>query len=101
MQRRLRLAVLILISQMLLIALAISWLVHMLTIAKQGSAYFVENNHFILYSEITASLLITIFAICMVVIQIRRLGERRTIDRRQEDRGRQAPAPEQKSPYRE
>jgi hypothetical protein len=88
MQRRLRFAVLVLITQMLLIALAISWLVHMLTIAVQGSAYFVENNHFILYAEITASVLITVFAICILALQIRRLGERRDIDRRTGGQGR-------------
>jgi ABC-type nickel/cobalt efflux system permease component RcnA len=84
---------------MLLIALAISWLVHMLTIAKQGAAYFVENNNFILWSEIIASILITAFAICMVVIQIRRLEERRSVDRRQSDQGREIPAPNLKNPH--
>ena len=81
MQRRLRFSLLILISQILLIALAISWLVHMVTIAICGSAYFVENNHLILWAEIAISILITLFAIYILVVQIRRLGERRGADR--------------------
>ena len=81
MQRRLRFSLLILVSQILLIALAISWLVHMVTIAICGSAYFVENNHLILWAEITISILITLFAIYILVIQIQRLGERRGADR--------------------
>lgn len=81
MQRRLRFSLLILVSQMLLIALAISWLVHMATIAISGSAYFVENNSFILWAEITLSVFIILFAIYILVVQIRRLGERRGADR--------------------
>jgi hypothetical protein len=81
MQRRLRFGLVILISQILLIALAFSWLIHMVTIAVSGSAYFVENNSFILWSEITISVLITLFALIIVVMQIHRLGERRTKDR--------------------
>jgi len=86
MRRRLRFSLLIIISQMMLVALAISWLIHMVTIAATGSAYFVENNPFILWAEISVSVLITVFAICVLVIQIRRLGERRGTDRRQTDR---------------
>jgi ABC-type nickel/cobalt efflux system permease component RcnA len=81
MRRRLKSSLLVMISQALLIALAISWLIHMVIIAVDGSAYFVENNHFILWAEIVGSVLITIFAIFILVIQIQRLGERRRIDR--------------------
>ena len=81
MQRRLRFSLLILVSQMLLIALAISWLVHMVTIAISGSAYFVENNNFILWAEIIISVLITLFAIYILIVQVQRLGERRGADR--------------------
>jgi hypothetical protein len=81
MQRRLRFSLLILVSQILLIALAISWLVHMVTIAVSGSAYFVENNHLILWTEIIISVVITLFAIYILSIQIQRLGERRGADR--------------------
>ena len=82
MQRRLRFSLLIVISQILLVALAISWLVHMTTIAISGSVYFVENNPLILWSEIIISVLITLFAIFILVRQIQKLGERRTNDRR-------------------
>ena len=46
--RRIEFAVVVLISQLLLIALAIAWLVHMLIIAANGSIYFVEKNPLIL-----------------------------------------------------
>lgn len=82
MQRRLRFSVLVLLSQMLLIALSISWLFHMITIAICGSAYFVENNHLILWSETIISIFITLFAIYILIVQIQRLGERRDTDRR-------------------
>jgi hypothetical protein len=82
MQRRLRFSLLILLSQILLIALAISWLVHMITIAVAGSVYFVENNPLILWTEITVSILITSFAIYILIMQVQKLGERRTNDRR-------------------
>ncbi len=81
MQRRLRFSLLVLISQILLIALAFSWLVHMVIIAVCGSAYFVENNPVILWTEIIISITITFFAIYILIIQIRRLGERRGDDR--------------------
>ena len=87
MRRRLRFSTLILITQMLLIALAITWLLHMITIAVYGSVYFVENNPLILWAEITASLLITVFAILILVLQIQRLGERRRTDRNEDRRG--------------
>jgi uncharacterized membrane protein YbhN (UPF0104 family) len=83
MSRRLRLAVIILISQMLLIALSISWLVHMTLVAVNGSVYFVENNRFVLFSEIGASILITLFGLLVLALQLQRLGERRASDRRE------------------
>jgi membrane protein YdbS with pleckstrin-like domain len=86
MRRRLRFSTLIVIAQMLLIALAVTWLLHMVTIAVYGSVYFVEDNPLILWAEITASLLITIFAVFILALQIQRLGERRTSDRREDDR---------------
>ena len=84
MQRRLRFSLLIVVSQILLIALAISWMAHMATIAVSGSVYFVENNPFILWAEISVSVLITLFAIYVLIMQIQKLGERRTVDRRRE-----------------
>ena len=77
MRRRLSFATIILTSQLLLIALAIAWLVHMVIIAVNGSIYFVEKNPLILWGEITAIVLITLFGIRVFVLQIVRLGERR------------------------
>lgn len=82
MRRRLKNAAWVLISQMLLIALAIAWLVHMILIASFGSINFVEQNPFILYGEIAGSGLIAVYAIVVLVIQVKRLGERRASDRR-------------------
>jgi membrane protein YdbS with pleckstrin-like domain len=81
MNRRLKTTMYIVISQALLIALAISWLIHMGIIAANGSVYFVENNPFILWAEISVSLLIAVFAIFIITTQIHRLGERRRTDR--------------------
>ena len=80
MRRRLKSTSYVLVSQALLIALAIAWLIHMVIIALNGSVYFVENNGIVLWLEITASVLITIFAIFILVTQIQRLGERRRTD---------------------
>ena len=77
LRRRLRFATDVLISQLLLIALAIAWLVHMILIAVNGSIYFIEKNHLILWGEIIVTVLITIFAIRVFTLQIVRLGERR------------------------
>jgi uncharacterized BrkB/YihY/UPF0761 family membrane protein len=82
MRRRLKSTSYVLVSQALLIALAIAWLIHMIIIAVNGSVYFVERNGVILWSEITASVLITVFAVFILVTQIQRLGERRRSDRK-------------------
>ena len=81
MRRRLRFSLIIVISQVLLVALAISWLVHMSIIAVSGSVYFVENNDFILWTEISLTVLITLFGIYILIMQIKRLGERRSGER--------------------
>jgi uncharacterized BrkB/YihY/UPF0761 family membrane protein len=82
MRRRLKSALAVLSAQMLLIALAIAWLIQMVLIEVNGRIYFIEHNSVILWLEIIVSLLITLFAIYVLVIQIRRLGERRREDRR-------------------
>ncbi len=82
MSRRLRSTTLVLISQMLLIALTFAWLLQMLIIAREGSAYFIENNKLILWGEVAVIAIIFVFALYVLVIQIRRLGERRADDRR-------------------
>jgi hypothetical protein len=80
MRRRLKNAALILISQMLLFALAVAWLIHMSLIAAYGSISFIEDNPLILWGEISVSAAIMLFAIFVLVNQIRRLGERRSAD---------------------
>ena len=80
MRRRLKFTTIVLVSQMLLIALAIAWLVHMIVIAIYGAVYFIEREPLMLWIEITASYLITVFATFVLIIQIRRLGERRRND---------------------
>ena len=89
MRRRLRFAILILVSQILLVALAVSWLIHMLIIAAEGSIYFIEDNPLILWGEISVSILITAFATYVLIVQIGKLGERRENDRRSTDRRQQ------------
>ncbi len=77
MRRRLTFGTLILTSQMLLIALAIAWIIHMVIIAVNGSVYFEEKNPLVLWGEISAIALITLFAIYVLAAQFQRLGERR------------------------
>jgi hypothetical protein len=84
MHRRLRFAVVVLISQMLLIALAVSWFIHMLLIEINGAVYFVEKEPAILWTEIIATATIIIFAGFVLTLQIKRLGEKRENDRRTE-----------------
>lgn len=81
MRRRLKFTSVVLISQMLLIALAIAWLVHMIVIAAYGAVFFIERNPLILWIEISASLVITLFAVFVLTMQIKRLSERRRNDR--------------------
>ncbi len=81
--RRLKFGTVVIISQILLLTLAVAWLIHAALIAANGSVYFVERNPFILWSEIIATLLITFFAIYVLVLQLQRLGERRHGDNRQ------------------
>ena len=80
--RRVTFAILVLSAQLLLIALAIAWCVHMVLIAKYGRIYFVEANPAILYGEIVATALIILFAIVVFALQCKRLGERRRDDDR-------------------
>ncbi len=84
--RRLRFAVVVLISQLLMIALALSWAIHMALIAANGSVYFVESNPLVLWLEIALTVGICIFGAAVFVMQLRRLGERRTSDRTRQDR---------------
>ena len=78
--RRVRFAIVVLASQLLLIAMATAWIIHMVLIAKSGHVYFVEENPVVLYVEIAATVVITLFAIVVFVIQYKRLRERRKGD---------------------
>lgn len=82
LRRRLRFAVLVVISQLLLIALAIAWLIFMIIIAVNGSVYFVERNPVIRWLEVAAAVLIILFATGVFITQLRRLRERRQGDDR-------------------
>jgi uncharacterized BrkB/YihY/UPF0761 family membrane protein len=82
MRRRLKSTLVVLSAQMLLIALAVAWLIQLIIIAANGSVYFIEHNSIILWLEIIVSLLITVFAIYVLISQIGKLGERRREDRR-------------------
>lgn len=80
--KRVRFAFLVLSSQLLLLALAISWLITMLVIATRGSVRFVEFSQPVLILEIVISALIAIYAIFVFILQIRKLGEKRQGDTR-------------------
>ena len=84
--RRIRFTVVVLISQLLLIALALAWAVHMIIIAIYGKVYFVEDNPIILWLEIAVTIIICIFGISVFIAQLRRLGERRRNDDGSRDR---------------
>ena len=74
----------VLISQVLLVALSLSWLIHMSLIQIYGYVYFVEQNPVILWVEIAVTVIIIIFAGFVLFTQIKRLGEKRSSDRRSE-----------------
>ena len=78
--RRVRFAIAVLVAQLLLVANSVAWCVHMAIIAKYGGVYFVEANTTILYGEIAATALITLFAIIVFALQWKRLGEKRRTD---------------------
>ena len=80
--RRLTFAILVLISQLLLIATATAWCLHMFLIARHGHVYFVEENSLILYSEIIGTVIIVTFACIVFTIQFKRMGEKRKEDNR-------------------
>ena len=80
--RRVRFALIILASQLLLIALAVTWVIQMILIAINGSVMFVEYNPAILLFEIILSISICIFAILVFISQWKRLGEKRRNDDR-------------------
>jgi membrane protein implicated in regulation of membrane protease activity len=84
--RRLKFAITVLVSQLLLIALALAWAIHMILIAANGAVYFVENNPAILWTEVVITVIISLFGVAVFTLQVYRLGERRRSDERSEDR---------------
>ena len=80
--RRVRFALIILVSQILLIALAVVMLIQMILISLNGVIQFAENNKTILIIEIILTALITFFGIFVFLMQLRRLGENRSSDQR-------------------
>ena len=78
--RRAKFAIAVLATQLLLIATSIAWCVHMVLIAKYGELRFVEANPKILYGQIAATALITLFAATVFILQWKRLGEKRRTD---------------------
>jgi protein-S-isoprenylcysteine O-methyltransferase Ste14 len=86
MRRRLQFATLSILNQILLIALAIAWIVHISIIAAYNAVLFEENNPVILWSEIVVLICITAFSIYVFILQIRRFSERRedTVEQRRE-----------------
>lgn len=78
--RRVKFSMAVLLAQMLLVATAISWCVHMLLIKKHGEVYFTESNPWILNTEIIVTAVIVIYAIIVFALQWQRLGERRRSD---------------------
>jgi hypothetical protein len=81
---RVRFALIVLASQILLIALAVMWLVQMVLIASNGSISFVEHNQAVLWFEVVLSTLICLFAIIVFAMQLRKLGERRKNDKKRD-----------------
>ena len=73
----------VLAAQLLLIAMSIAWCVQLTLIAVRGEICFAETNAAILYVEIAATVLVSVFAVVVFVMQYRRLTEERTSDSRQ------------------
>ncbi len=83
--RRLRFSLVILVSQMLLIALAIAWSANLILIAQHGGLYSTEANPWVLYGEIGATVLIILFAFVVIYLEIIRIRSRRRSDRDNQD----------------
>lgn len=83
--RRLRFAIVILATQLLLVAMATAWCVQLAVIAVHGEVCFGETNPAILYLEIAASVLIAIIAAVVFLVQYKRLTEKRVSDDKRQD----------------
>ncbi len=80
--RRFRFSMSVLAAQLLLIATAIAWCIHMILILIHGEVCFEEPNSAILYIEIIATAAVIIYSATVFALQWKRLGERRSSDRR-------------------
>lgn len=78
--RRVRFTIIVLASQILLVALAIVMLIQMILVAANGLVQFVEGNQAILIIELLLTILITVFGIFVFIVQLKRLGEKRSSD---------------------
>jgi hypothetical protein len=78
--RRVAFTLVVLASQILLVALSITFFIELFMIAKNGSINVLERNWTILIIENVLSATITIFALVVLALQIKRLGERRKGD---------------------
>jgi hypothetical protein len=70
-----RFTLIVLASQVVLVALAIVMLIQMVLIANNGLVQFVEGNQAILITEKILTILITLFGIVVFIFQLKRLGE--------------------------
>jgi hypothetical protein len=94
MRRRLTSTTIVLISLGLLIALSLTWTIHLIIIAVNGAVYFKEQNPFILWGEIAITFFIILFGIYGLNTQINRLGERRRdIDKKADSESEQVFSP--------
>ena len=84
--RRVRFTLVVLASQVLLVALALVMAIQMILIATQGLVQFIEGNQAILLTEIILTILITLFGIFVFIMQLKRLGEKRSSDYSKERR---------------
>ncbi len=78
--RRIRFILIVLASQLLLLALALGWGIYLFQIARHGGIYSVETNTWLLYVEIFATVLIVLFAIIVIFLEFGRMNVRRQSD---------------------
>lgn len=81
-RRRIRFSLAVIISQTLLIALAVAWGIYLVVISQNGGSIIsTETNKVILYGEIIATGLIIVFSIVVIFMEVNRLFARRHDDR--------------------
>ena len=78
--RRIRFILIVLASQLLLLALALGWGIYLFQIARHGGVYSVETNSWLLYAEIFVTVLIVLFAIVVIFLEFGRMNARRQGD---------------------